>query len=62
MVVIIFAGNDTTRNTLSGAIKLLTENPRQKEKLLNNFDLLPNFVQESIRMISPVIHLSLIHI
>ena len=56
-LLIIFAGNDTTRNTLSGAIKLLTENPRQKEKLLNNFDLLPNFVQESIRMISPVIHM-----
>ena len=35
-LLIIFAGNDTTRNTLSGAIKLLTENPDQKEKLLKN--------------------------
>ena len=56
-LLIIFAGNDTTRNTLSGAIKLLTEFPSQKEKLLANMDLLPNFVQESIRMISPVIHM-----
>ena len=56
-LLIIFAGNDTTRNTLSGAIKLLTEFPNQKEKLLANMDLLPNFVQESIRMISPVIHM-----
>ena len=56
-LLIIFAGNDTTRNTLSGAIKLLTEFPSQKEKLLANMELLPNFVQESIRMISPVIHM-----
>ena len=32
-LLIIFAGNDTTRNTLSGAIKLLTENPEQKKNL-----------------------------
>ena len=56
-LLIIFAGNDTTRNTLSGAIKLLTEFPDQKELLLANMELLPNFVQESIRMISPVIHM-----
>jgi cytochrome P450 len=30
-LLIIFAGNDTTRNTLSGAIKLLTENPDQRQ-------------------------------
>ena len=56
-LLIIFAGNDTTRNSISGAIKLLTEFPEQKKKLLNNFDLLPNFAQETIRMISPVIHM-----
>ena len=56
-LLIIFAGNDTTRNTLSGTIKLLTENPDQKKKLIDNPDLMPNFLQESIRMISPVIHM-----
>ena len=56
-LLIIFAGNDTTRNTLSGAIKLLTENPDQKEKLLKNKDLMPNFLQECIRMVSPVMHM-----
>ena len=40
-----------------GAIKLLTEFPDQKSKLLNNLDLLPNFAQETIRMVSPVIHM-----
>ena len=49
-LLIIFAGNDTTRNTLSGAIKLLTENPDQKQKLIDNPDLMPNFLQECIRM------------
>ena len=43
-LLIIFAGNDTTRNTLSGAIKLLTENPDQKQKLIENPDLMPNFL------------------
>ena len=56
-LLIIFAGNDTTRNTLSGAIKLLTENPDQRQKLIDNPDLMPNFVQECIRMISPVMHM-----
>ena len=56
-LLIIFAGNDTTRNTLSGAIKLLTENPDQKQKLIDNQDLMPNFLQECIRMISPVMHM-----
>ena len=56
-LLIIFAGNDTTRNTLSGAIKLLTENPDQKQKLIDNPKLMPNFLQECIRMISPVMHM-----
>ena len=43
-LLIIFAGNDTTRNTLSGAIKLLTENPVQKQKLIENPELMPNFL------------------
>lgn len=54
-LLIIFAGNDTTRNTLSGAMKLLTEHPEQKAKLAANSDLLPNAANEFIRMVSPVI-------
>ena len=54
-LLIIIAGNDTTRNSISGTMKLLTENPAQKEKVIKNMDLLPNMVNESIRMVSPVI-------
>ena len=56
-LLIIFAGNDTTRNTLSGGIKLLHENQRQKELLKKNFELLPNFIHETVRCVSPVIHM-----
>ncbi len=55
--LIFIAGNDTTRNSISGTMRLLTENPDQKEKLLGNMDLLPNAVQEAVRLISPVIHM-----
>jgi cytochrome P450 len=56
-LLIVFAGNDTTRNTLSGAMKLLTEFPEQKAKLAANPDLLPNAANEFIRMVSPVIYM-----
>ena len=56
-LLIIFAGNDTTRNTMSGGIKLLHDNPKQKEILLENYELLPNFINETVRCVSPVIHM-----
>ena len=56
-LLIIFAGNDTTRNSISGTMNLLSENPTQKELVMNNKDLLPNMVNESIRMVSPVIYM-----
>lgn len=56
-LLIVFAGNDTTRNTLSGTMKLLSEHPKQKQMLIDNPDLIPNMVEESIRYISPVQHM-----
>ena len=56
-LLIVFAGNDTTRNTLSGAMKLLTEFPDQKAKLQAQPDLLGNAADEFIRMVSPVIYM-----
>ncbi len=56
-LLIVFAGNDTTRNTLSGAMKLLTEFPDQKAKLIAQPDLLGNAADEFIRMVSPVIYM-----
>lgn len=56
-LLIVFAGNDTTRNTLSGAMKLLTEFPDQKRKLIDDPSLLAGAVDEFIRMVSPVIYM-----
>jgi cytochrome P450 len=56
-LLIVFAGNDTTRNTLSGAMKLLTEFPDQKQKLIDDPSLLGGAVDEFIRMVSPVIYM-----
>jgi cytochrome P450 len=56
-LLIVFAGNDTTRNTLSGAMKLLTEFPDQKAKLIAEPNLLGNAADEFIRMVSPVIYM-----
>lgn len=56
-LLIVFAGNDTTRNSLSGTMKLLTQNPDQRAKLMANDGMFANFVQEAIRMVSPVTYM-----
>lgn len=55
--LIFIAGNDTTRNSISGMMRLLTENPEEKAKLIDDLDRLPNAIQEAVRLISPVIHM-----
>lgn len=56
-LLIVFAGNDTTRNTLSGTAKLLTEFPDQRARLVAQPELLGNAANEFIRMVSPVIYM-----
>jgi len=56
-LLIVFAGNDTTRNTISGTMKLLTEFPLQKAKLIAQPSLMRGAVDEFIRMVSPVIYM-----
>ena len=56
-LLIVFAGNDTTRNTISGAMGLLTDFPEQKAKLIAKPALISGAVNEFIRMISPVIYM-----
>lgn len=56
-LLIIFAGNDTTRNSLSGTMRLLTQFPDQKQALIEDPKLIPKMLQESLRMTSPVVHM-----
>jgi cytochrome P450 len=56
-LLIVFAGNDTTRNTISGTMGLLTDFPAEKARLIERPELLAGAVNEFIRMISPVIYM-----
>jgi hypothetical protein len=56
-LLIVFAGNDTTRNTISGTMGLLTDFPEEKAKLIARPELLSGAVNEFIRMVSPVIYM-----
>ena len=54
LVVLLVAGNETTRNALSGSMQLLIENPDERQKLLDRPELLPVAVEEMVRLVSPV--------
>ena len=56
-LLIVFAGNDTTRNTISGTMQLLSDFPEEKAKLIARPELIPGAVNEFIRMVSPVIYM-----
>jgi cytochrome P450 len=56
-LLIIFAGNDTTRNSLSGTIKLMTEWPDQRAMVLDDPSMISRMAEESLRMVSPVKHM-----
>ena len=56
-LLIIFAGNDTTRNTMSGGIKLLNDNPYQKKLVLEDSENITGLINETVRYVSPVIHM-----
>jgi len=53
-VTLLAAGNETTRNLISGGSLLLMRNPDQKRRLLAERSLLPNAVEEMLRWWTPV--------
>lgn len=52
-LLLIIAGNETTRNSFSGAIVALHEHD-QWERLRDDADLLPTAIEELVRYVSPV--------
>jgi len=56
-LLIVFAGNDTTRNSISGTMRLLTQFSEAKAELIAKPELIPAMTHEAIRMVSPVIYM-----
>jgi cholest-4-en-3-one 26-monooxygenase len=54
-ILLVLAGNETTRNAISGGMLALSEHAAQREKLAADLSLLPSATEEILRYVSPVI-------
>jgi cytochrome P450 len=52
--LLMFAGNDTTRNTMSGGMLALMRNPDQRQKLIDDPSLIDSAIEEILRWVTPV--------
>src|SRR5262249_53338986 len=56
-VLLVVAGNETTRNAIAHGLWAMTQHPDQKQRWLDDIDgLAPTAVDEIVRWASPVIH------
>jgi cytochrome P450 len=55
-LIIVVAGNETTRNATSGGMLALAQHPAELAKIQKNPALLPSAIEEILRWTSPIIH------
>jgi len=55
-ILLTVAGNETTRNLISGAMLALIEHPDQRQRLIDDPSLMPAAVEEFLRWVSPLIY------
>jgi cytochrome P450 family 142 subfamily A polypeptide 1 len=58
LVLIVVAGNETTRNALTGGLLAFSQFPEQKQRVIDDPSLWDTAVDELIRFVSPVISFS----
>lgn len=55
-LIIVVAGNETTRNATTGGMLALIEHPDELRKLQRDPSLIPSAIEEVVRWVSPIIH------
>lgn len=55
-VLLMAAGNDSTKATYTSTMRALMENPDQRELLIDDVDLVPGAVEEALRMFPAFAH------
>ena len=55
-LLLVVAGNETTRNLISGGMQALSEHPDQRQRLIDDPSLMPTAVEEMLRYVSPLMY------
>jgi len=55
-LLLAVAGNETTRNLISGGMRALLEHPEEHDRLVADPSLLPTAIEEMLRWVTPLIH------